>query len=477
MTATKTAPAAPLHLHRLEIGNFMRIEALTVTPDGKHLRISGPNKSGKTSAVTAIWAALQNSSRRTPEPVHRGADKAVIKLDLGEYQVERTYADGKSALTVTASDGSRISKPQQLLDSLLSDLALDPVAFLALRPRDQVDQLLAVVGVKTPVEAVARIAGEQVPTRPDESADAYLQRLSGDDVGVYYVRRREATRVLDTKRAALEEARKALALLGGPVEASEKLPDLLASYRKLEDEQQRRDAAEAHLSQAHQLLDTLQADQAQRQAGCDRLGEQLAALTLELARQTEAKNVIEGRIAKGEAMLPDLVAARDKLPDRRKEMAGLHQHMALASQASEKLAKAEAAQQTADRLKIEVKAAQADHKKLEDALTGLRDLRGQLLEGVDLGVPGLEVGDGELRLDGVTFQQASGAQRIRTACAVATLQEPRLRLLRVDGAEALDAESTRALLEWADTHGFQVVMTAVSQGTGLQVEIVEAARG
>ena len=88
-------------------------------------------------------------------------------------------------------------------------------------------------------------------------------------------------------------------------------------------------------------------------------------------------------------------------------------------------------------------------------------------------VRGMSVGEGELLFDGVSFKQASMAQRIEVACAISMLQRPTLRLLRVDEAERLDSKTFKRLLELADAQNFQVFAARVRDGEALQIEIIE----
>jgi len=120
----------PLHINRLEIESFMRVKALRVQANGKPVILNGPNASGKTSAVQAIsWAIQGPDARKIPEPIHQGEDRARVMLDLGAYTVTREKrADGKYSLTLKAADGSKITRPQELLNSFLSDYSIDPVA-------------------------------------------------------------------------------------------------------------------------------------------------------------------------------------------------------------------------------------------------------------------------------------------------------------------------------------------------------------
>lgn len=485
-----TPEAVPLHLNRLTIENFMRVSALQVDADGRHVLISGPNASGKTSAVDAIWAALGGKpGREMPEPVHRGASKGTVQLDLGEYLVERTWSDKGPRLTVTAADGSKVQKPQALLDGLLGKYALDPVAFIDRRPQDQVDDVLAVAGVTPPVAQVEAIAGERHEPRPGESASQYLERLSADDVGLFYLRRREAHRVLEQKRHALEEQRQVLDRIGGPLkpEDGEQSPSkLLTEIDRLQQKGDERRAVQETASASRlehsTLAEHLRRVEADHAASAQSIGEleaQLRRVQESLEKERAKAAGLTERIERGQKTVAEADAeasaaehAAKSLRDPSPQIKTLREQVKTIEQTNAFLSKRQHAGEQLQRLAQDVEEAHGEHKRADAIVDGLRGLRVHLLDGVDLGVPSLEVGLGELRLNGVSFRQASQAEQIRTACAVAMRQKPRLRLLRVDEGERLDSHSRELLLRLADENGWQCIMTCVRDTEALRVEIV-----
>lgn len=482
MVATQT----PLRLRKLEVSNFLRITALTVDAEGKHVSITGKNGQGKTSALEAIWSALHGAStRETPEPIHRGSDKSSIRLDLGEFIVERHFVANGSKLVVTAADGGKISRPQQLLDGLLATYSLDPVAFIERRPQDQIDDILTICEITPPIKAVSEITGESAPARPGESADSYLLRLSADDSGLYYLRRRESGRIVDDKRAAVNEQRAILEALGDDEQAAS-TSDLLAELSELDKEDAKRKDAAATVASASQKLveaksklDSIKADRTREDAACQEIEKQIELLHGQLKAKRESIASLDQRISKGSdivsmldnnlKVMSDDLAKFMEISERRDSV---RNKLATAESVNAKRVKREHVSEQISRLSEEFQSAEAEHCRLDGVLTKLRELRAGLLDGINVGVDGLQVGDGELRLDSVPFLQASQAKKLRVACAVAMRQKPRLRLLRVDDGEHLDSESKSLLLSLADEHDFQVVMTSVSDGD-LAVEFIE----
>ncbi len=249
----KAPSGKDLYLVELRAENWKRFSCFLLHPDGKHAIIRGKNTSGKTSAVQALDTLLRGAqSRAVPDPIRHGEDKATLTCDLGEVTIRRTITeDGKrQVLDLRAADGTTLTRPQQLLDELRGN-SFDIVCFMSARPQDQVDAVLHVCEVQPPVVEVRKATGEDCPARDGESADAYLGRLSADETGLFFVKRRDANRVAAQKRKALAEQEEVVksfgpALEGGDLSAGE----LLARLQELQVEEDARRAAETDAAAA-----------------------------------------------------------------------------------------------------------------------------------------------------------------------------------------------------------------------------------
>ena len=131
-----------LKIIALQAENLKRLVAVHIRPDGNLVQITGKNGEGKSSVLDAIWWALDGTANIQAQPIRKGADRATIRLDLGELIVTRTFkaqGDGgyTTAITVEGADGSRFSSPQKMLDGFLGALTFDPMEWLRMRPADQ----------------------------------------------------------------------------------------------------------------------------------------------------------------------------------------------------------------------------------------------------------------------------------------------------------------------------------------------------
>jgi DNA repair exonuclease SbcCD ATPase subunit len=224
-----------LRITRLEVENFKRVKAVRIDPDGNMILIGGENGEGKSSVLDSIAAGLGGGRQIQAEPVHTGADKARIDMDLGVdpktpmLRVVRTInTERGGSIKVMNADGSSKAKPQSVLDPLIGPLSFDPLSFIEGEPRDQAAMVRSLAGVDTTAidekrtaaasrladaRAKAKSAAAAVPTQPPlEVAQVSVLALSNDLTAAEDHNRkvREATANVERCKAALVEAQQAV---------------------------------------------------------------------------------------------------------------------------------------------------------------------------------------------------------------------------------------------------------------------------
>jgi len=154
-----------LKILNLKSTNIKGIKAIDITPKDDMVIISGKNGAGKSSALDAIWYAMEwrAGSKGTPMPIRKGETNADVKLtlceDLTEEQkkqgikpevlfiVYRSWTStGNTYLKVTNGEGLVYETPQKLLDGLIGYLSFDPRAFARMDSWAQRDLLIKITG-------------------------------------------------------------------------------------------------------------------------------------------------------------------------------------------------------------------------------------------------------------------------------------------------------------------------------------------
>jgi len=431
--------ASSLRVTRLEARDFKRIEALDVCPGRKSLVIlRGPNEAGKTSAIDSLIATIGGKARSPEVPIRRGAEDAAVTVELSDalrprYQVTRSWSgEGRTWLTVKAinEDGTvgKVSAGQTLLDSLVSDVSFDPLAFAKAPKAEQVRLLYAAVGKLADYEAV-------------QARRAAL-----------YEQRRQIN-------AAVRQAEAELAACPDPCPGQ-----TLQAVSDAELAKQLADA-QAHNAQRKMLEQDARnhdEDVARAQLEVARLEARLAEVRAEAARSRSLADASRARLA---AMPPAV------------DTAAITAHVQQVRQAN-----ARAEQQARHRSKAEV----AEQARRESAgLTAQieavdRDLDRMLeASGIGQAVAGLSVKDGEVLHNGLPLSQASGMRRLEVSCLVGMAASPSLRVLCIDEGDPLDDASIARLIELAKQRDYAVWMTAIRAGDPANPEthVVDIAAG
>jgi len=177
---TATDASRPLTIVRLTAENVKRLRAVSITPSGDLVVLSGRNGQGKSSILDAITYALGGAHTVCSEPVRRGEESAEVVCDLGDLIVTRKFAaGGRSVLEVTNREGLRYPSPQKILDELTGRLAFDPLAFTKMEPRKQSETLRAITGLDfSEAEGRRKMAFDE-RTASNREAKAAKARLDG----------------------------------------------------------------------------------------------------------------------------------------------------------------------------------------------------------------------------------------------------------------------------------------------------------
>lgn len=417
----------PLRVIELRAENVKAIKAVSIRPDpgSPVVEITGANGQGKTSCLDAIWYALGGGAAIPAMPVRRGAAKAEVTLDLGEYKVTRRWSpSGGTYLDVQPPPGK--GGPQAFLDTLIDKrrIAFDPLAFDRMKPADQRAALLETMGLG---EALAKLDAER--------KGVYEERTG---VG------REA-KYLEAQVAGLPQATPGTPAAEVSVAA---LGQELASAVALQ-----RQADEHRATAARKRAEATAATQ--RAEGLKR---QLDALKAEFSATVQRTTAL---IA--EAQAADAAAAAVHVPETEPIRTRMGQAESVNAQVRAARQRAQAEQALA------AKKAEADAltKRLEDVDTR----KTALCAGASFPVPGLGFSETGVTLSGVPFEQASASERLKVGLGLALASNPRLKIVLIRDGSLLDEDSMALIRRTAQEHGAQVWIERVdaSGSTGFAI--------
>src|SRR5262245_51448409 len=83
-----TTDETGLRIIELRAENLKRLVAVTITPKGDLVQITGRNGQGKTSVLDSIWWALGGAKNIQGQPIRKGQERAFVSVKLGAETVK-----------------------------------------------------------------------------------------------------------------------------------------------------------------------------------------------------------------------------------------------------------------------------------------------------------------------------------------------------------------------------------------------------
>ena len=441
--AQAATPAPPAEKHfriiAMQVENVKRLSCVRIRPKGNLITVSGANGSGKSSILQSIAWALTGERGIPSQPIKKGKDSGRIEVDLGDYRVTRHFTrvhGGKepflTRLEITGKNREKFPSPQAIMDKLRSVISFDPLAFIGMEDKKQLEVLRKLV-----------------------TLDIDLDKID-EDRKAAYDDRRLVGRDLDGAKARLSAA-------PAPEEGT---PLERVNTDELHQALQDADAGNRNrLGQEAKQREHLLKAEAHRQTGgrldqeVHQLQERIKELGLNI--QTEAKLEQKERAAADKVTIPDLIDTepimkRIQFADAANQAvsrAGMHRSI------------------TAELERIDKR-----WNDLDELVKGYDKTRAEAIERAKMPMEKLGIGDGEVLYDGLPFSQASNAEQIRVSVALAIASNPQLRVLRIMDGSLLDSKSLDMIEKMADEHDFQIWIERVEAGgkVGIVMEDGEA---
>lgn len=426
--------------------NVKKLSVVQITPDGNLVQITGKNGQGKSSVLDAIWWALAGQSNIQSAPIRKDATEARITLDLGDIIVKRTFkrrmekddqgnerpAEGyTTSIIVENADGARFPSPQKMLDGLLGALSLDPIAFANAEPKAQFEMLkrfvpgvdFAAVDKANAADYEARTVANRRAKEARTMADSITVPPNLPDSPI------DESALLDSIQKGADENTKIEQRKAARTQAERDMGDALASAASLR-EQAAKAVSDAE-AQAALLI---------------RNAKSAADATLARAAEADRKSA---ELKKRLAEAPQLPSPTD--------IAALRAQLTAAKDVNAQIAA------RARRAEYEKSASEheAESKRLTSAMDKREADKRKAIAEAKLPIPNVEFGNGMILMNGVPFEQASDAEKLRASVAIAMATNPKLRVIRVRDGSLLDEDGIKLLAEMADAADCQVWMERV----------------
>lgn len=409
-----------MRITAIHVQNFKRVRDVVIKPDADRqlVLIGGKNAAGKSSVLDALTAAFGGKRAQPADPVRHGSDAATISVELdgGDLTVRRIIdKSGESVLEVRDREGA-VKAPQTILDRLVSGRFLDPLQFLTMAPKEQRATLMKLI----------------------DGADRILE-LNGKRERAFS-RRTEIGR--DLTKAEGELARLPLAFVGEAID----VVALTAEVRQLDAHRRGVDTARASYEQIKRDTVTAKNEVIAIANKIASLKSQIAQLEQSQLKIADEVCTLEQSEAAAKVNYEEAEARATAAEPRRAAITG---EIAKAQEHNKAIAAAEA--QNARRVDAigEVGRLTKEREELTGIVAKIDARKAEILAAARLPVAGLGVTDEGIELDGVPFAQASGAEKLRVALAIAIACSPGLDDVWIRDGALLDDESLELVAEQA----------------------------
>ncbi|MCK5236439.1 MAG: AAA family ATPase [Deltaproteobacteria bacterium] len=413
---------------KLQAENYKVLKAVTITPEGNTVIISGKNGQGKTSTLDTIWAALSGgeAGKKNKKPIREGEDHAMITLDLGDLIVTRKWTSNeKSYLTVENKEGANFKSPQSILDNLVGRLTFDPLEFANLKNKEQVDALLETIDLDIDLDTVGSARADFFTERTDvkrevKRLDSALSMMAVPEEGMP-IKEVSATDILNE----IEEASSVKRMLH---------------------------CAKDELMQEQNSLSAAQEELMEKVASIEQLKIEISNRINTIATSEEVIESIK---------VPDIEVLETKLKtveETNKAIRNAGEYNRIQKQYND---------QTGKHIALTMKIEELDKKKAD------------AIKAAKMPVDGLSFDEDGLTLKGVPFAQVSSAEQLRVSVAMAMAINPKLRVLRITDGSLLDSDSMKIIEQMATDNDFQIWIEVVDDTgkVGIYIEDGEIANG
>lgn len=451
---------------------------------GKSIEITGRKGAGKTSVLDAIRYALTNSSNRD-WIIKNGETEGeiIVETDSG-LTIDRKARSNKADFVSVKENGTKVTKPETFLKTIITSLQLNPVEFTQMSKNEQNRAILDLIEFKWDLNWIREQFGE-IPQgiNYEQNILQVLHDIQAEN-GSYFQSRQDINREIRNKKAFVEDI--ARDIPSGYQAEKWKNYDLSGKYAELmtiKDRNSKIERAKAFKDNYSNKLRGLEAEKEISITGAekaidaerDSINSTIARLEAELVAERNKLGTLEDKLKDKLAVIhSDFNAAKVKL-DNEIGIADkfIYLETLPADEIQAEINEAEAMikhlneydRMVAMQSEIETLKAQSDEytEKIELA----RRLPGIILQEATLPVEGLTVEDGIPLINGLPISNRSDGELLELCVDIAINNPSGLQIILIDGAEKLDDISRERLYSKCKEKGLQFIATRTTNDNEL----------
>lgn len=453
---------------------------------GNSVEITGHKGAGKTSVLDAIRYALTNSSNRD-WVIKSGEDEGeiIVETDSG-LVIDRKARTGKADAISVKENGTKVTKPETFLKTIISPLQLNPVEFTQMSKNEQNRAILDLIDFDWDLNWIREQFGE-IPqgVNYEQNILQVLNDIQAEN-GAYFQSRQDINREIRNKRAFIEDIAKDIPSgyraekwmhydLSGKYAELMKIKD---SNSKIERAKSFKDGynnkvrgleatKEIAITSAEKAIgierDNLNSDIARLEAEIRSAKDKLFTLDDKLQDKIRiaeadfetAKAKLDADIGIAEQYISMDIIPVDDLQAEISEAENMIKHLN------------EYKRMTAMQAEIDTLAAKSE--EYTDKIELARTLPGTILEKATLPVEGLTVENGIPLINGLPISNRSDGELLELCVDIAIGNPTGLQIILIDGAEKLDDISRNKLYAKCKEKGLQFIATRTTNDSELIV--------
>jgi DNA repair exonuclease SbcCD ATPase subunit len=442
---------------------------LEFTP-GQVTIISGKNGRGKSSVIAALEAIFSGGS--VAELITKGAKEGMVDAEFSNgVNVKMIVRPTKTTRTVEHPETGRVSKPETYIQKLTDLVTADPFAFVKAPKKDRRAVLQRCMPMTLTQEQLEKALGAPVlPAEVEGHALAIIEQRRDacvDNLKSITAGRDQLAKSIAERKAALPVTDGEL--IDATIAGLEKEIQQLDESRLTKERAIDATAGETERQAEGAFQDKVVSIQAKRDDQIRELEAQIKALRDGAAAElTQVRDIKDNAIRAAQEQAKNERTALDaEVTPKRAQFAD---EVAQARTRKEITDKAKGMRDSIIADQAQVESLERDIKACIDMADRLEKLAAEISK--DLPIPGVQLRDGDIYVNGVEFDGLNKGQQMCLGLEIAALDKRPLGLVFMDEGESLDTANFNTVQERAKALGLGLVITKVTDDEELQVATV-----
>jgi len=412
---------------KFSASNIKGIKVVEISPTGDVVTISGKNGAGKSTVLTAILNTLTKGKL----PIRNGAKRAEVEINLGEYIVTRIITDKTDRLVVRNKEGAEYPTPKAFLSKFVGPLSIDPLAFVRLTDREQVDFLFGLI-----------------PGLEEE--------LEKCDLNIHNFKLERTKINVETDRLKHE--------VNGLSPFIEELPENEVSVTELVKDMQNAQETNSKVEGFKTAIEAQKEQVSKDKSSLSTAGAELSEVESQLANIQKKIKTFQAIVIDGEQTVQSNEETFKQM--KKVDVSEYQKRIETAEEMNKDVRHNKALKDSETKLEASKAKYQEQGKLLEQA----QQDKSEVLASHKMPIDGLTVVDGEVTYKGVSVSQLSTAEKIRVGSSIAISQNPKAKIILADDVSLLDPENLEVL--HSTCAGFQLwqVVNDTSGNKGFYIE-------